>query len=95
MNTVENDFKSSKLGYEILFIFIAGIIWDILTHIVVNNTKFVQGLAPYYKSLESIQRFPKISSYFNGAIYGGLACVVALFTMKLFMYALEKTNDEY
>ena len=93
MNTVSDDFKSKKIGYEILFIFIAGVFWDVILHVIVNHTKFIQGLSPYYKSLESISRFPKISSYFNGAVWAGFACIVALLSMKLCMYAIEETTD--
>ncbi len=98
--SVESDFKGTKIGFEILFIFIAGFSGDIILHLLVDATKnfksykIAEGLIPYYKSLEyGSSNFVKIfSSYFSGAVYGGFACVIALLLLKLFLFLLEETN---
>ncbi len=98
--SVETDFKGTKIGFEILFIFIAGCAGDIILHLLIDATKnfkrykIAEGLIPYYASLEygSNKLVKKISSYFSGAVYGGFACVIALLLLKLFLFLLEETN---
>jgi hypothetical protein len=98
--SVETDFKGTKIGFEILFIFIAGCSGDIILHLLIDATKnfksykIAEGLIPYYKSIEhgSSNFAKKFSSYFNGAVYGGFACVIALMLLKLFLFLLEETN---
>jgi hypothetical protein len=100
--SVEEDFKGTKIGFEILFIFIAGFIGDIIIHMLVDATKkfkvyrVASGLSPYYKSIEygSSAFTRNISGYFNGAVYGGFACVIALLILKLFLFLLEETNPK-
>jgi hypothetical protein len=99
-NSVEQDFKSKKILYESLFIFLGGYIGDIFIHIMMeytrkNSYKFAHGLENYYKSLEYGNTYIKrtISSYILGAVFGGLACITALFIMKLFIFSLESTNN--
>ena len=98
--SVEADFKGTKIGFEILFIFIAGCSGDIILHLLVDATKkfksykIAEGLIPYYKSLEcgTSNFVKKFCSYFSGAVYGGVACVIALLLLKLFLFLLEETN---
>jgi hypothetical protein len=103
-NSVAEDFNSSKIGYEILFIYLAGSILDLIIHFCVDVTKnnkvywkFANSLNEHYKSLEWNVMGPikKIcSGYFTGAVLIGFACVIALLIMKLFMFSLEITNDD-
>lgn len=104
ITTVSEEFKDpNNIGFQILFLFIAGSIGDIFIHIAAELTKqnktfkFANSLLPYYKSLEYSSRHvplaqPKqkfITSTVLGAIWGGIACVVALLIAKLFMYFKE------
>ncbi len=99
--SVEEDFKGTKIGFEILFIFIAGCIGDIILHLLIDATKnfkkyrIAESLIPYYKSLEygSTNFIKKFSSYFSGAVYGGFACVIGLLLMKLFLFLYEETSS--
>jgi hypothetical protein len=117
--TVKQEFDSGTIGWEVLFIFIAGMIGDMFVHLMGDLTHkkmgtkggllnrlgfppFAQGLLEYYKSLgEKLLIFdtsnwtPKhkaISGWFQGAIWGGIACAVALLIAKLFLYAKEETE---
>jgi hypothetical protein len=67
---------------EIMYVFIAGCIGDIIIHALCENTNFfAQGLKPYYSSLN----FPII----EGAFWGGFACVVALLMAKIFKNSVK------
>ena len=90
--TVKQEFESGSIGWEILFIFIAGAIGDMAVHGLSYMTKgtrieFAQGLQKYYESLgekflifktpglgHKTKLFSKVS---QGAIWGGIACVIA------------------
>ena len=104
--SVSEEFKTGSVGWEILFIFIAGAIGDMGVHGLVEFTSYGQGLKPYYQALgEKIFIWPnpewmaewtnvkKISSTLQGAIWGGIACIIALLIAKLFMYAKEETEN--
>jgi hypothetical protein len=107
--TVKQEFESGVIGWEILFIVIAGAIGDIAVHFlghITKNTKFAfaQGLLEYYKSLgdklfifDTTKWNPvnkKISSWIQGAIWGGIACAIAFLISKLFLYAKEETENK-
>jgi hypothetical protein len=105
--TVKQEFESGSIGWEVLFIFIAGMIGDMAVHALSYGTKdtsfaFAQGLQKYYESLGekfliiktpnlgyNTKLFSKIS---QGAIWGGIACVMALLIAKLFLFAKEETE---
>ncbi len=92
-------YSNDKIMYEILFIFVAGCVGDMIIHVLQKMTKntrfpFAQSLEPYYKSLEigTTKLYKVLSSYIIGAFWGGIACVFALLLMKLFIFAMESTN---
>jgi len=105
--TVKQEFESGSIGWEILFIFIAGAIGDMAVHGLSYGTKgtsfeFAQGLQKYYESLGEKFLFfktPKLGYYTKlfskisqGAVWGGIACVIALLIAKLFLFAKEETE---
>lgn len=105
--TTRQEFESGSIGWEILFIFISGAIGDIAIHFLAHGTKgtnyaFAQGLLEYYKSLGDKflifdssrwnSKNKKISSWIQGAVWGGIACVIALLMAKLFMFVKEETE---
>lgn len=105
--SVKQEFESGSVGWEILFIFIAGAIGDMFVHAMGDLTKgtkfaFAQGLLEYYKSLGDKllvfntsnwnPRSKMVSGWVQGAIWGGIACVVALLIAKLFLFAKEQTE---
>lgn len=105
--TVKQEFESGTIGWEILFIFIAGCLGDIGVHFLGHITKgtrveFAQGLMEYYKSLgdkflvfNTVNWKPRnkqISAWIQGAIWGGVACAIALLIAKLFLFAKEETE---
>jgi hypothetical protein len=105
--TVKQDFDSGTIGWEVLFIFISGMIGDMGVHLLCDTTKntsieFAQGLSKYYESLgDKLLVFnttnwsninKSISGWVQGAIWGGIACVIALLMMKLFLFAKEETE---
>jgi len=77
-------------------------IGDLAVHYMSRNTSFAKGLLEYYKSLGNRLLFmntnywkPRskiFSSMIQGAIWGGIACVIALLIAKLFLY-LKELND--
>ncbi len=92
MTTINNYFDE-KFGYLVLFVFISGIIGDMLIHL---GTKikfpfdkpwFAQGLKPYYKSMEINKSI--FSSWILSGIAGGIACVIGLVFGQLLLYAME------
>lgn len=89
---VETDFKTGRIGYLILFVFLSGMIGDILIHTLVKYPR-LDGLKYYYKKLEygSTEKMKLFSSWIISAIFGGLACVVGLLLGELFLYAKEST----
>ena len=102
--TVKQEFESGSIGWEVLFVFIAGVIGDMFVHAMGDLTKgtnvaFAQGLLEYYKSLGDKllifntskwnPRNKAISGWIQGAIWGGIACAVALLIAKLFLYDRE------
>jgi len=108
-NTVVQEFQSGSIGWEVLFIFIAGLLGDIFIHGVGELTTgtsypIAQGLLEYYKSLgEKFFVFPTpdwsprskmFSSTLQGAIWGGIACVFALLIAKLFLFAKEELGKQ-
>ena len=106
-SVVKQEFLSGSIGWEILFIFIAGMIGDMLVHAMVERTSYGQGLAPYYQALgekffiwpnpewmEGMTKLKIASSTIQGAIWGGIACVIALLIAKLFLYAKEETENK-
>ncbi len=72
--TVKQEFESGKIGWEVLFIFIAGALGDMVVHLL--NFK---SLNYYYKQF----------GWLLGAFWGGIACVIALLIAKLFMFIKE------
>ena len=110
--TVKQEFQTGTVGWEFLFIFIAGCLGDMFVHMVgeLTNKKYgrlryffrplAQGLNGYYESMETnffgILKTPKSksSAWFQGAIWGGIACVVALLIAKLFLFANEELHNE-
>jgi hypothetical protein len=107
--SVKQEFQSGSIGWEVLFIFIAGALGDLGVHFLGEITKgsrfaFAQGLLEYYKSLgDKLLIFntshwgPKakmLSGTVQGAIWGGIACAVALLIAKLFLFAKEETESK-
>lgn len=107
---VKQQFNSDTIAWEILFIFIAGIIGDIFIHFTSYITKgtkfqFAQGLLPYYNSLgnkllifntSNWKPFYKnLSGWIQGAIWGGIACVFALLIAKLFLFVKEESDNNH
>ncbi len=107
--SVKQEFITGTVGWEVLFIFIAGAIGDLAVHGLGEMTKgskfaFAQGLLEYYKSLENKllvfntskwNTFNKqISGTIQGAIWGGIACVIALLIAKLFLYAKNELENK-
>lgn len=107
--SVKQEFDSGSIGWEILFIFIAGAIGDMFVHFAGDITKgtrfaFAQGLLEYYKSLGNKvlifdtsywgSGYKKFFSWSQGAIWGGIACAVALLIAKLFLFAKEETEKK-
>ncbi len=107
--SISQEFQSGIVGWEVLFIFISGAIGDLVVHFLGEVTKgtkypFAQGLLEYYKSLGDKllvfntknwnPRNKMISGIIQGAIWGGIACVIALLISKLFLFAKEtKINN--
>lgn len=107
--SVKQEFDSGSIGWEILFIFIAGAIGDMSIHLLADITKntqiaFAQGLLEYYKSLGDKllvfntsnwnPKFKSASGWIQGAIWGGIACAIALLIAKLFLFAKEETEKK-
>jgi hypothetical protein len=107
--SVSQEFQSGEVSWEILFIFIAGAIGDIAIHAIAELTKgtdyaIAQGLLEYYKSLGDKllvfdtsswnSRNKMISGTLQGAVWGGIACVIALLMAKLFLYAKEELENK-
>jgi hypothetical protein len=97
--TVEEEFQDpNDIGYQILFIAIAGALGDIFVHAAAEITKnwkypFAKGLLPYYKSLE-YGSYKNLSSILLGALWGSVACLVALLIAKLLAYFKELDDDK-
>ena len=95
--TVKEDFETGQVGWEILFIMIAGMIGDMFIHLFAGRTipvidiPFSEGLVNYYENLK-IGNYPLSMSIVLGALFGGIACVVALLLAKLFLYSKEETE---
>lgn len=107
--TVKQEFQTGAIGWEVLFILIAGALGDLGIHLLAEITKgtrfpFAQGLLEYYKSLGDKllifntshwrPKFKMLSGTIQGAIWGGIACVVALLIAKLFLFAKEETEGQ-
>lgn len=102
--TVKQEFQTGSVGWEVLFIFIAGMIGDMFVHLVGKTTSQFQGLNGYYASLETNffgidtpnlkPRTKQLSAWFQGAIWGGIACAAALLIAKLFLFAKEETEGQ-
>jgi len=105
--SVSSGFKSGSVGWEFLFIFVAGALGDMIVHLLGQTTRgtkvaIAQGLMEYYKSLgdkllvfDTSKWTPghkQISGWVQGAIWGGVACIVALLVAKLFLFAKEETE---
>jgi hypothetical protein len=106
--TIVQEFQTGTVGWEFLFIFISGVIGDMIVHLLGDITKgtkyaFAQGLLKYYESLgEKLLIFntskwnsynKKILGIIQGAIWGGIACVIALLFTKLFLFAKEENEN--
>lgn len=107
--SVKKEFESGTIGWEILFIFISGAIGDIIIHwlgYISKDTKFpfAQGLLSYYKNLGNkflifntnnwSLKNKSISGTVQGAIWGGIACVIALLMAKLLLFAKEEIENK-
>jgi len=105
--SVKQEFQSGAIGWEVLFIFIAGAIGDVAIHALAKFSKgkkfeFAQGLLEYYKSLGDKlfikdtshwgNKSKMISGILQGAVWGGIACVIALLIAKLFLF-LQEISD--
>lgn len=96
--SVEKSFQSGTVIWEFFFIFIAGCLGDMAVHLMVKTTNLFQGLDGYYKSLGNKLLFYDILKkkwkyflgWFQGAIWGGIATVIALLIAKLFLYIDNK-----
>ena len=91
--SVQGDFDTGRVGFLVLYTFIAGGLGDILIHFLLNYFKsFPQGLKTYYDKLEygksKISRI--LTSYIFSAVLGGIACVIGLLLGLLFLYAQEQ-----
>jgi hypothetical protein len=105
--SIVQEFQTGTVGWEFLYIFIAGCLGDMFAHLLERRTKkwkypLAQGLEGYYESLSKKLIFHDIgkwkTKYFwawlQGAIWGGIACIFALLIAKLFLYAKEETENK-
>lgn|SRR5574343_993126 len=87
---------------EFLYIFIAGIIGDMIVHFFayqqsIGNLGFGKSLMPYYNSFRGLP--PKMLSgntkaTLYGAISGGIACVVGLIIARVIMLVIQKIEQK-
>lgn len=83
-----DDYFNKRFGYLVLFVFIIGVLGDLLIHAGTHlkfpfkNPWFAQGLVQYYKA----------NGWILGAILGGLACVVAVVFGMLLLKLKEYNN---
>lgn len=107
--TTKQEFQNSTVGWEFLFIFIAGMVGDLFVHLIAHNTtgtrfEFAQGLLQYYTNLgekfliwpttDFSDTFKFWSGTGQGAFWGGVACIFALLIAKLFLFAKEETENK-
>lgn len=86
-----NNYFNEQFGYLILFVFISGIIGDLIIHVGTtlkspfNSKWFAQSLVPYYKT----------NGWVMGAFYGGIACVISVVFGQLLLYVKDtKENND-
>jgi hypothetical protein len=86
-----SDYFNDNFGILLAFVFLAGFIGDILIHIGTGikfpfgKPWFAQGLIPYYKSM--VIKNNKFSGWVLSGLAGGVACIISLFFVELFLYA--------
>jgi hypothetical protein len=105
--SVKQEFQTGTVGWEVLFIFISGCLGDIGIHFLAWLTRgtkfaFAQGLLKYYENLGDKflifntskwnSKTKMLSGTIQGAIWGGIACVIALLIAKLFLFAKEESQ---
>jgi hypothetical protein len=80
---------NESFGYLVLFVFIIGVLGDLIIHVgtgikfPMKKPWFAQGLVPYYDA----------NGWILGAIFGGLACVIAVVFGQLLLWAKESNDD--
>ena len=80
INYVEPQWES----FRWLFIFIAGIIGDLIVHILARNTWFGKSLTPYYDKVGTIPAL----------LWGGIATTVGLLIAEILMQIVTSIYNE-
>ncbi len=84
--------KSTWNPLRYLLVFLVGFIGDIIIHIIAHNRYAFTSLMYYYTNLATLPPLsfnPTFKTYLYGGLFGGLACLIALFVSDIIFESIE------